>query len=200
MRSTEFVNENFEMPSPEKILQDQDAHNAVELCIKRKRRWPAAEEFIATSAEHGYGWDAYRYALMVVRDRWPEAEPYIMQNGHQALEYALRVMHERWSEAEPEILADFNRSTYYYEQDIDAMADYVSMCRDERWPEYEQMIIDKSLDEFVFSYLNIVVQGPWPQAEHVLAQFLDMWVVYCEGYLHITDKNKIAELRAAAKA
>jgi hypothetical protein len=46
------------------------------------------------------------YALMVIKGRWPEAEPYIMQNAADTLWYAKDVIKGRWPEAEQVIKKD----------------------------------------------------------------------------------------------
>ena len=45
----------------------------------------------------------YQYARGVIKGRWPEAEPIIMQDPEWAYWYALHVIHDRWPEAEPTI-------------------------------------------------------------------------------------------------
>lgn len=47
---------------------------------------------------------AYMYARHIIRDRWLEAEPYIMKDFYWAYFYSLNVMGGRWLEAEPYIM------------------------------------------------------------------------------------------------
>jgi len=49
---------------------------------------------------------AYDYALHIIKGRWPEAEPCIMENAWAAYYYARYVIKGRWSEAEPYIMKD----------------------------------------------------------------------------------------------
>ena len=49
---------------------------------------------------------AYEYARNVIKDRWPEVEPYIMKNPEAAYMYAREVIEDRWPEAEPYIMKD----------------------------------------------------------------------------------------------
>jgi hypothetical protein len=72
MRSTDFITEN---KAPEQILQDQDMEAAVNLCVSRKRRWPAAEEFIIQDFVQ-----AITYNNEVVAPQaWPEFQQAIMR-------------------------------------------------------------------------------------------------------------------------
>jgi len=48
----------------------------------------------------------YSFAYDIIHDRWPEAEPYIMQDPRWAYMYALNVIRDRWPEAESYIMLD----------------------------------------------------------------------------------------------
>jgi hypothetical protein len=56
---------------------------------------------------------AYTYALAILKQRWPEAEPIITKYPMWAYCYALYVMKQRWSEAEPVIAKDPEWSYLY---------------------------------------------------------------------------------------
>jgi hypothetical protein len=60
--------------TPEQVLQDQDAMLAVGICIARKRRWPAAEEFIINDAKA-----ADKYCHSVMGGNWPEYQDKMRQ-------------------------------------------------------------------------------------------------------------------------
>jgi hypothetical protein len=47
--------------------------------------------------------EAYLYARYTIKDRWEEAEPYIMKSPMYAARYAKDVMRCKWEEAEPVI-------------------------------------------------------------------------------------------------
>ena len=73
---------------------------------------------------------AYYVASAILKQRWPEAEPYIMKDPLYAYNYALRVLNrERWPEAEPYIMKN-PRVALYYAHDV---------IRG-RWPEAEPYI------------------------------------------------------------
>jgi len=63
--------------------------------------------------------NAYRYALEVIRGRFPEAEPVIAQYGYWALWYARDVIKGRWVEAEPVIAQDPKCAADYYNKFYD---------------------------------------------------------------------------------
>lgn len=50
--------------------------------------------------------DAYQYSVRILKQRWPDAEPYIMKAPNAAYRYAKFVMRERWLKAEPIIKKD----------------------------------------------------------------------------------------------
>lgn len=56
---------------------------------------------------------AYVYAKHVLKQRWPEAEPYIMKNPTWAYQYALYVIKDKWPEAEPYIKKDKHYNNIY---------------------------------------------------------------------------------------
>ncbi len=73
--------------------------------------------------------ELYRYALYIIKGRWPEAEPYIMRDSWWAYGYALDVLEDRWPEAEPYIMKDPARALLYA----------LNVLK-RRWPEAESVI------------------------------------------------------------
>ena len=71
----------------------------------------------------------YNYARHIIKDRWPEAEPYIMEDPEWAYCYVRYVIRGRWIEAEPYIKKDPGRA-YFYARDV----------IEGRWPEAEPHI------------------------------------------------------------
>jgi len=43
----------------------------------------------------------YYYIIHVIKGRWPEAEPILIENPYRAYQYAKEVIKDRWPEAEP---------------------------------------------------------------------------------------------------
>ncbi len=56
---------------------------------------------------------AYRYAKLIMKRRWPEAEPYILKNATYSYYYAKEVMVKRWPEAESYIIKYPYRAVWY---------------------------------------------------------------------------------------
>lgn len=72
---------------------------------------------------------AFNYALLTLKGRWPEAEPYIMQHASTAVNYANEILKQPWPEAEPYILKSYN----------DAIV-YTILVKKKKWPELEKII------------------------------------------------------------
>ena len=56
---------------------------------------------------------AFSYASLILKGRWFEAEPYIMQDAYYAYHYARCIIKSRWLEAEPVIMRS-GRWAYMY--------------------------------------------------------------------------------------
>ena len=76
---------------------------------------------------------AYYYTSKVLKNRWPEAEPYIMKKPTWATYYAVSVINGPWPEAEPYILQDLPSAVYY-----------ASHAKKKLWPELEEALVDYS--------------------------------------------------------
>ena len=119
-------------------LEDLDLR---ELCTKAKeagacsvpykilRNYSSVKDLVDRNPEKAAEW-AYWYALYVIRDRWPEAEPVIMADPYWTYCYALDVVKGRWPEAEPVIMMDPKWAYYYALHVIGG-----------RWPEAEPVIM-----------------------------------------------------------
>ncbi len=77
---------------------------------------------------------AYTYARHAIEGRWPEAEPYIMQDPEFASYYAQDLIGGRWPEAEPYIMQDPTWASYYAQDLIGG-----------RWPEAEPYIMKNAI-------------------------------------------------------
>ena len=78
----------------------------------------------------------YNHACDVIKDRWPEAEPIIMESSFYASQYAWLVINGRWPKAEPIIM-----------QDPYSAWSYARFVIKGRWPEAESHIM-KDPDEW----------------------------------------------------
>ena len=72
---------------------------------------------------------AYFYAMVILKKRWPEAEPYIMKNPKWAYRYARYILKKRWPKAEQYIMKDPVQA-YLYAKNI----------LKKRWPKAEPYI------------------------------------------------------------
>ena len=96
--------------------------------------------------------NVYNYIINVTKDRWPKAEPYIMQSPKWAYHYAYNVIKGRWLEAEPHIAKD-PKLAYLYALNVIKG----------RWPEAEQRI--KKSPRLACSYAMNIIEGRWLEAE-----------------------------------
>lgn len=96
---------------------------------------------------------AYEYCKIVRKDRWPEAEKYIIRSPEIAYLYAKNVIKGRWPEAEKNIKKNSNAARRY--------AKYVLKGR---WPEAEKGIFKKIKNQHA-SYYNLHDQ--WQYIKHL---------------------------------
>jgi hypothetical protein len=173
MRANEIIIEN---ETPEKILQDRDAHAAVDLATDRGRRWPAAEEFILENP------DAFTiYAKNVIGGRWPEAEAQLESCKERylgwALYYALDIVGDRWPEGEHNMALGFGNNLLFG-RDRDYYVLYAKNYAKGRlsWLEdclYEIVDTDQRLYSDLTDYIVEVSWGlaheVWWEGAHLLA-------------------------------
>lgn len=75
-------------------------------------------------------WQCYKYAVLVIRGRWPEAEPLILKDiPYTVYRYAKDVIKDRWPEGE-EVIKNDPRMAYEYATDVVGW----------KWPEGEEAI------------------------------------------------------------
>ena len=93
------------------------------------------------------------YAINIMKERWPEAEQYIMKSPKWVLEYMAEVMpDEEWPAAEK-----------YIKQSPQYAYEYAYYHLGERWPEAEDTIMKSP--SYAFEYANDIIKGRWPEAE-----------------------------------
>jgi len=101
--------------------------------------------------------DLYHYAKKFIKDRWPEAEPFILQDDHTAFKYAVDVVRGRWREAEHIMLKKPSWASMY--------AQY---CLHHRWPRGESVILQDNkaiLNYIKYTFKPSEVKNGWPAAE-----------------------------------
>ena len=116
----------------------------------------------------------YWHAFEVIKDRWPEAEPTIMQDPGFAYCYAENVIGGRWPEAEPIIMKDPEWAYYYAKYTIKG-----------RWPEAEPFIMKDP--KHAYHYAQDVIKGRWPEAEPTIMEDPER----AENYIENVIKPKL---------
>lgn len=127
---------------------------------------------------------AVQYAIDILMDKFPEAEPYILTNAKAAERYA-RAIRGPWKEAE-DIIATDSWASYSYAANVlngpfpkgeDAILTDVEnthfyndvILNDARWKAREKKLLaDKNALELV-SYAYRIIKGPWKEAEPIIA-------------------------------
>ena len=138
---------------------------------------------------------AYHYAKDVIKGRWPEAEPYIIQGAKSMsdsigisilVDYARDVIGGRWPEAEPVIRKN---PEYAYQ--------YARKVIGGRWPEAEPYIRQDPV--WALFYARDVIKGRWPEAEPVIMKSPRRWAEYAKLFNLDTPAQDVAENFADGK-
>jgi hypothetical protein len=103
--------------------------------------------------------EAVNYAINILNDRWPEAEPLILKDPTMAAVYAYKVLGSRWPEAEPIILGGGTGGF----RGPGALMYYILNVVRGRWPEAEPFILRNP--EWIYNYALNIIGGRWPEAE-----------------------------------
>ena len=127
-------------------ISKAEGHGIPVKSMSEASRIREAEPFLLKS---GY---AAMYAVFVLHDRWPEAEPYIAKNATAAALYAKYLLKERWPEAEPTIM-----------KDAAAICDYAGEVLKSRWSEAEPTLLEEPI--WAIFYAIYVIKGRWPELE-----------------------------------
>lgn len=137
-----------------KIAKDPKA--AVEYAIYvLTGRFPEAESTILKDAQA-----AEKYARAVINGRWKEAEDIIATDGWASYSYATNVIRAPFPKGEDAILKDVE-STHFYNEEI---------LNGKRWPAREQMLLADKKPLPIVRYAYRIIDGPWPEAEHIIAK------------------------------
>jgi hypothetical protein len=137
----EKTKRNRRLTDQETEIHDQhsDAYILFLKTIQTGRRNPSMEEVIKQEPEV-----AFEYAMHVLKGkRWPEAEPYILENIKTALIYATKIIHGRWPELEKVILNKKN---------LGAVVIYARDVIKGRWPEGEAILFGSTNQKYIDIY------------------------------------------------
>jgi hypothetical protein len=136
--------------------------------------------------------NAYNYALLTVKGRWPEGEEIILQSGKPWVitNYAKNIIKGRWPEGEAAILKldDKERDRWAKDYAVEVIKGpwpeaekiiakdptsaffYARDALKKRWRPAETAIIKEGDPRSVKSYATQVIKGRWPEAEPILLQ------------------------------
>lgn len=104
---------------------------------------------------------AANHAVYISKERWLEAEPYILKDSRQILFYTVKLMQGRWPEGEAALLSNQNELDSKY-----VLYLYAKDVIKGRWPEAEPFIM---LDyEAIYYYAEYVIRGRWPEGEQAM--------------------------------
>jgi len=124
---TRVIRKIHNMGSLEYYIEKAREHGACEDVLKILSNYSTIEEALVDEAAPYW---CFWYVKYVIKDRWLEAEPIIVQDAWYAYQYAEWVLKGRWLEAEPTIMKDM-QITYWYVRDV------IQGC----WPEAEPIIM-----------------------------------------------------------
>jgi hypothetical protein len=142
------------------------AAGACEEALEVIRKAGTVEAFLKDEKIAAYlGW----YACNVIKDRWPEAEPIIMQNAAWTYWYARYAIKDRWPEAEPLIMKN---AAYAYR--------YACSVMQGRWLEAEPIIMKDVL--CAYGYARDVMKERWTEAEPYIVKDNEYTDYYCEHF------------------
>lgn len=149
---------NFRWPELERsILASEKLWDMYEYAKEViKGRWIEAEEYLLNDKWKGFS-EALYYVRDVLRQRWPEFEQKIIQNqnGWIASQYAVLIMKTRWQEMEPFILEDGDKSFAIYYKNNFGLSNKIAFTKTNWYKRaQEQKVYD--LDD---SYLDIGHSG-----------------------------------------
>ena len=139
---------------------------AIETALNTGTKDPKVEEWIlrgknCRSSDSCPPGHAFRNALEVLGDRWPEAEEIILSDSVVAVRYAKEAMKTRWPLLEKQLLKG---------RRIPLIVEYARDVIGGPWPEAEIKIRRKKDAEWMVLYAREVLGGRWPQAESVISQ------------------------------
>ena len=118
------------------------------------------------------------YAKMIIKGRWPEAEPYILKDLYGINSYIVDVIQGPWPEAEDMI-----------SQEAASAYKYAKYFLKKRFPKGEPAILQDPF--YAMNYAKFVLQQRWPEAEKIIKNFSDFghsWADY-KDFFGIEDEE-----------
>lgn len=150
--------------------------NELKQILRARKRVPSIEHEILFGKQCD---DAVQYADWVIRGRWHDAEPMIMQDAEAAARYAETVLRQRWPEAEGVIIQSPRAATFY-----------ASRVLRDRWREAEPSICKSDSAKY---YARDVLAGRWDEE---VAAMCPCWLWHyaeneCDGVLPDDLQNRM---------
>lgn len=112
---------------------------------------------------------ATRYAIQVIKGRWPKGEPAILTSPAWCVNYADQVLGQRWAPAEP-IILNSEKGWIIKNYAIDVIKG--------RWILAEPILLRVGTLSDLFQYAKDVIKGRWPDAEPKFRANPDWWQRY----------------------
>lgn len=85
--------------------------------LNKLKRFKDLDDLIENATDQQKAEWAYWYTRYIVKDRWPEVEPFVIKNSDSAYLYAKNIIEGRWVEAEPIIMKN-TKCIYLYAKNI----------------------------------------------------------------------------------
>lgn len=148
----------------------------------------------------------YDYALLVIGDRWPEAEHIILRSSEWSYFYALRIIKSRWPEGEKVVKEDPEYAFYYalevvegkWESAEPAIAqhpyyayNYAKNVLKDRFALGEPTILKHY--GFIYFYIKDVIGERWPEVEHIIKKSRFVSREYAKNILKIPLEDFMKE-------
>jgi hypothetical protein len=110
----------------------------------------------------------------------------IKQSPGWAFEYADRIVKGRWPEAEPYIL---NAARNYVSDELGWAIFYADHIVGGRWPELELLIKEKLDPIWFYEYARWVIKGRWPEVEQHIKKDLGIWQIYIKHVMPSKERD-----------
>jgi hypothetical protein len=149
--------------------------NYLELCDKDPSLWKQ------TYPDYSFSGGACNYCIKIRKERWPEAEKYILKNPESIVEYASKIIDGRWIEAEPYLINSEPTNFYHWHLMNYYYGVYSKEFPGQRWLEAEPSIAKQA--KFAHEYIRKVIKARWPEAEPYIMKDSHLAVDYAENYI-----------------
>lgn len=123
-----------------------------------RQPFPAGEAAMINDVNPSNSSNLYYYARIILKHRWPEAEPIIAKKSEILRKYVLNCV--------PSI--EFHEFEKYFRLKGNDAYWYASKLTERRFPIGEPLI--KKNIQLTYYYTKRVIKGPWPEVEEIIAK------------------------------